>query len=143
MKVDTSHGSKALSEINVTPLVDVMLVLLIVFMVTAPLLSQGLDVKLPEASAPAMDKSEDMVTVTVTKAGGLFLQNDSTAYRPEDLESKLVTVFERREKKEILIRADRDAVYGMVVKAIAAAKKAGIERVGMVTQEEKPASPTP
>lgn len=137
MKVNGSHG-QALSEINVTPLVDVMLVLLIIFMVTAPLLSQGLDVKLPEASAPALDKSEDMVTMTINREGMIYLQNDPHPYRPADLEDKIAAVFERREKKEILVRADRDALYGTVVKAISAVKKAGIERVGMITQEEKP-----
>ncbi len=136
MKVDKSPGT--LSEINVTPLVDVMLVLLIVFMVTAPLLNQGLDVKLPQATAPSMERSEDDMTLTITKDEQLFLQSDKTPYRLEELESKLVAVFERREKKEILIKADRDVLYGVVAKAIAIAKKVGIERVGMITEEEKP-----
>lgn len=134
---NNSHG-QTLSEINVTPLVDVMLVLLIVFMITAPLLSQGLDIKLPQASAPALDKSEDDITMTVDKSGRIFLGNDPHACPLQDLETKIAAVFERREKKEILIRADREALYGTVVKAIALVKKAGIERVGMITQEEKP-----
>ncbi len=137
MKIHSSSHNQALSEINVTPLVDVMLVLLIIFMVTAPLLSQGLDIKLPEASAPAMERSDQDVTMTIDKSGEIFLQNDKTPYRLEDLESKINAIFERREKKEILIRADRDSIYGTVAKAIALVKKAGIERVGLVTGEEQ------
>ena len=127
-----------MSEINITPLVDVVLVLLIVFMVTAPLLSQGLDIRLPEAAAPALERSEQDVTMTIDKQGRIYLQNDPNPYRLEDLETKIAAIFERREKKEILIRADREALYGNVVKAIALVKKAGIERVGMITEEEKP-----
>lgn len=131
-----THG-RALSEINVTPLVDVILVLLIIFMVTAPLLSQGLDIQLPEAAAPALERTEQDVIMTIDKQGKIYLQNDPTPYRLEDLETKIAAVFERREKKEILIRADREALYGMVVKAISLVKKTGIERVGMITEEEK------
>lgn len=137
MKVGNNSHGKALSEINITPLVDVVLVLLIIFMVTAPLLSQGLDIHLPEAGAPALTRSEQDVTMTIDKEGKIFLQNDPHPYRLEDLEAKIAAIFERREKKEILIRADRDTLYGTVVKAISLVKKAGIERVGMITEEEK------
>lgn len=138
MKTGNHTHGRALSEINVTPLVDVILVLLIIFMVTAPLLSQGLDIQLPEAAAPALERTEQDVIMTIDKQGKIYLQNDPTPYRLEDLETKIAAVFERREKKEILIRADREALYGMVVKAISLVKKAGIERVGMITEEEKP-----
>ncbi len=139
MKAHSSgSGRTALSEINITPLVDVMLVLLIVFMVTAPLLSQGLDVQLPEASAPALGRNEQDVILTIDKEGRIYVQDDTKPYRLSDLETKIAAVFERREKKDILIRADRDALYGTVIQAMALAKKAGVERVGMVTEEEKP-----
>lgn len=138
MKIGNNSHGHAMSEINITPLVDVVLVLLIIFMVTAPLLSQGLDIQLPEASAPAIERTEQDIIMTIDKQGRIYLQNDPNPYRLEDLETKIAAIFERRQKKEILIRADREALYGTVVKAISLVKKAGIERVGMITEEEKP-----
>ncbi|HEX5037062.1 MAG TPA: protein TolR [bacterium] len=148
MSSDGGRGGRAgsttaLHDINITPLVDVILVLLIIFMVTAPLLSQGLDVQLPTASAPALERSEQDVVLTINRDGNLFLQDDKTAYRMEELQEKIQAVFERREKKEILIRADENVPYGTVVKAISLIKEAGIERVGMVTEEKKPEEPKP
>lgn len=139
MNVSSNGGhNKPLSEINITPVVDVVLVLLIIFMVTAPLLSQGIDVQLPQAAAPAIERSEQDVVMTIDKAGMIYLMNDKNPYRLQDLETKIPAIFERREKKEILIRADTEVAYGLVVKAISAVKEAGIERVGMITEEEKP-----
>lgn len=135
MKANGSHQS-ALSEINITPLVDVILVLLIIFMVTAPLLSQGLDVNLPVAESPALARTEQDVILTISREGGMFLQNDTTPYTWDNLEKKLFVVFERREKKEIFIKADEGVNYGTVVKAVSLIKKAGIERVGLVTLED-------
>ena len=132
----SEHG-KALSEINVTPFVDVVLVLLIIFMITAPLLSQGIDVELPEASAPALQRSEADIIITMDKGGKMFLQDDATPYTLDTIEKQLETIFSHREKKELLFRASRDLAYGIVVKAIALFKRSGIERVGMVTEEEK------
>ena len=135
MKVHSSHGHP-LSEINVTPFVDVVLVLLIIFMITAPLLSQGLDVELPQAAAPALQRSEQDIIVTMNKKGELFLQDDSTPYTLQTIEKKLESIFRNRERKEILLQADRNVSYGTVVKAIAVFKEKGIERVGMITEEE-------
>ncbi len=135
MKVNGNHQS-TLSEINITPLVDVILVLLIIFMVTAPLLSQGLDVNLPIAESPALERTEQDVILTINKQGGLYLQNDKTPYTLENLQPKLVAFFERRQKKEIFIRADEGVNYGIVVQAVSQIKKAGIERVGLITQED-------
>ncbi len=130
------HGS-TLSEINVTPFVDVVLVLLIIFMITAPLLSQGLDVQLPEASAPALHRSEEDIIITLNKEGKLFIMEDPTPWSLESIEKELEKIFARREKKEILIKADRNIAYGVVVKAIALFKRIGVDRVGMITEEEK------
>lgn len=131
-----THG-QTLSEINVTPFVDVVLVLLIIFMITAPLLSQGLDVDLPEATAPALQISEQDIIITMNKEGEMFIFDDPDAYSLKTIEEKLKTVFTHREKKEILLRADKSTPYGIVVKAIALFKASGIERVGMITEEEK------
>ncbi len=136
MKVNNNSHQTALAEINITPLVDVILVLLIVFMVTAPLLSQGLDINLPMASAPAIERTDQDVTLTVSKDGGLYLQDDKTPYTLENLDRKIATIFNHREKREIFIRADDGVNYGLVVKTVSLLKKSGIERVGLVTQEE-------
>lgn len=143
MKLQSSSHTTALSEINITPLVDVILVLLIIFMVTAPLLSQGLDVQLPVASAPALERTEQDVVMTINKDGLVYLQDEKNPYRLEELQEKVTAIFERREKKQILIRADQNVSYGTVVKAISLIKEAGIERVGMITEEEKPVEPPP
>ena len=131
------NGNRYLSEINVTPLVDVFLVLLIIFMVTAPLLQQGLDVDLPVVEAPALSRSEADVILTLKEDGKYYLQDEKTAYSLEELGPKLTGIFERRDKKEIYLNAYRRVVYGNVVGAIALFKKLGIGRVGMITREKE------
>lgn len=134
MKVPT-HG-KNLSEINIIPLVDVMLVLLIVFMVAAPLLEQGIDVNLPTVTAAPIERTESDIILTIDKKGQLFLADDPDPYTLEALREKLPAIYARREKKEIFIRADERIDYGTVAKTIGMFKNVGIERVGMVTEEE-------
>lgn len=121
-----------MAEINVTPLVDVMLVLLVIFMVTAPMMQQGVQVNLPKADTKAMTPLEDTVVVTVEKSGKLFINKDEI--QSADLRSKLTTMFVNREKKEVFLKADAGVPYGEVVKAMAEIKAAGIERLGMVTE---------
>jgi biopolymer transport protein TolR len=128
--------SRMLSEINITPFVDVMLVLLIIFMVTAPLLQQGLPVHLPEAAAPALKRTKADVIVTIQKDGGIFLGDDQTRIPTEELEGRLAAIYQAKEQKDLFIKADTNVLYGMVVKIMSDAKKAGVDRIGMITQPE-------
>jgi len=128
--------NRVLSEINITPFVDVMLVLLIIFMVTAPLLQQGLPVNLPEAAAPALKRTKTDVILTVQKGGGIFLGDDKTPIPEEELEGRLSAIYSAKEEKDLFIKADSDLLYGTVVKMMSLAKKAGVDRIGMITQPE-------
>ncbi len=126
------NGKRLMSEINVTPLVDVMLVLLIIFMVTAPMMTQGVEVNLPQTTTKSVKTQDDPLFLTVNKKGEIFLENH--AIRMEDLEDKIRSIFKYRREKELLLRADRDISYGFVIKVIAAVKRAGIDKLGMVTE---------
>jgi len=127
-------NDRPLSEINVTPLVDVMLVLLIIFMVTAPLMQQGVDVDLPETTSQPLRSKEEPLVLTVKKDGKYYL--GSREVPAEQLRSKLESIFEGRDSKELFLRADKLAPYGVVVKALAAAREAGAKQLGMVTEPE-------
>jgi len=129
-----SHGGRELSEINVTPFVDVMLVLLVIFMVTAPLMQQGVDVELPRTTTQPIRLEQEPLVLTVRKDGKAFLGRQEIAL-PE-LQAKLVAVFGSRGDKELFLRADREAPYGLVVKAMAAARGAGATKLGIVTEPE-------
>lgn len=120
---------RVLSEINVTPFVDVMLVLLVIFMVTAPLLKQGVDVNLPQAKGKEIS-SEERLVIVLAKDGSTFL-NDKKI-RTSVLIEKLRSV--SRINPEVYLEADRDVPYGVVVKLMAEIKEAGIEKLGMVTE---------
>ena len=125
---------RPLSEINVTPFVDVMLVLLIIFMVTAPMMLQGIDVDLPETSTQPLRVRDEPLILTVRKNGKYYLGRKEI---PADaLLPKLEAIFEGRDSKEIFLRADREAPYGLVAKALAAAREAGARQLGMVTEPE-------
>jgi biopolymer transport protein TolR len=128
----------SLSQINVTPFVDVMLVLLIIFMVTAPMLEQGVEVNLPEvADSPGLEASKEPVVVTVTQSGAI-----SIGRTPIENAAKLAPVLQQilknRKEKEVFLEADRDVPYGKVVQVMAAIKGAGIEKLGMVSQPPEP-----
>ncbi|WP_437590836.1 biopolymer transporter ExbD [Sorangium sp. So ce1000] len=121
------------SEINVTPLVDVMLVLLVVFMVTAPLLTAGLRVELPNVSAEEAPTKDTKLVVTVTKEEKiLFGEDDATA----DIEGVLASNGRVQKEKELYIRADKDARYGAVARVVAAARAAGVEGLNLLVQPE-------
>ncbi|HEX2276730.1 MAG: ExbD/TolR family protein [Candidatus Tectomicrobia bacterium] len=131
MSLGPTHkpGQTTLSEINVTPLVDVMLVLLIIFMVTAPMLQQGVDVNLPQEGGGNLDPSRERLVITVAKNERIFL-NDRRIDFPE-LEQTLRQA--SGATREVFLRADKDIPYGLVVKMMAVIKQAGIERLGIVT----------
>jgi biopolymer transport protein TolR len=130
---DSNYKSEAmLSEINVTPMVDVMLVLLIVFMVSAPLMQQGIQVDLPKTKSPALTEQEKPVVIVVNANGGVEL-NKNVIPGPE-VSTKLAAIFEHREKKEIFIQADKGIPYGTVATVMAQAQAAGIHRIGLVTE---------
>jgi biopolymer transport protein TolR len=125
---------RPLSEINVTPLVDVMLVLLIIFMVTAPMMQQGLDVDLPETTTQPLRLQPESLILTVKKDGTVLLAN--VVVPAEELEEKLKAVLEGRENDDIFLRADKEAPYGAVVKVMAAARAGGAKALGVVTEPE-------
>jgi len=125
---------RPLSEINVTPFVDVMLVLLIIFMVTAPMMQQGLDVDLPETTTQPMHLKDDSLVLTVKKDGTVLLANAVVPL--EELEEKLKAVLEGRESDDIFLRADKEVPYGVVVKVMAAARAGGAKALGVVTEPE-------
>ena len=134
MLTGPSSRRGALAEINVTPLVDVMLVLLIIFMITAPMLQHEVEVDLPEVTNKPRTPSEDQLILTVTKEGSVFLNN--TAYTLEALRPQLQVLSQAQPDQEMYLRADAKVPYGTVVKVMDAVKKAGILRLGMITQPE-------
>lgn len=121
-----------MSQINVTPLVDVMLVLLVIFMVTAPMMQQGVQVNLPKAETKAMSSQDEALVVSIKQDGKVYV--NSTEVAPGDLQAKLTSMVANRAKKEVFLKADRDVPYGQVVTTMAEIKGAGIERLGMVTE---------
>jgi biopolymer transport protein TolR len=126
---------RPLAEINVTPFVDVMLVLLVIFMVTAPLLYQGMDVNLPETTTQPLRVRNEPLILSVQKKGQIFVGRKEVPMA--ELRAKLEALFEARDSSDVFLRADRDAPYGLVVKAMAAAREAGATRMGIVTEAER------
>ena len=135
MSMGGHNDNHVMAEINVTPLVDVMLVLLVIFMVTAPMMQQGVQVNLPKADTKAMTPAEESVVVSVDKSGKTFINKDEIP--AGDLRNRLSTMFVSRAKKEVFLKADASVPYGEVVRAMADIKGAGIERLGMVTEPAK------
>lgn len=134
MGMGTGGSRRAMSEINVTPLVDVMLVLLIIFMVTAPLISQGVPVDLPQTQASALSGDEKKLVLTLTKDKQIFIGTNADNPIPYDqLETKLRANEKLKAEKELYLHADRALEYGFVVDVMAIVKRAGVEKMGMVT----------
>jgi len=126
-----SGSDRLMSDINVTPFVDVMLVLLIIFMVTAPMMVQGVDVALPEVSAKPMATDKENLTVTIDRESKVYI-NDFQV-RTDFLREKLEKILAGKKDREVFFRADRDVPYGVVVSVMAEIKAAGVEKLGMVT----------
>ena len=123
---------KALADINVTPLVDVMLVLLIIFMVTAPMLQMGIDVNLPRVQSRSIDVNEEKLILTINASREIFFNRAKIP--SADLGVKLRAVMANRIDREIFLRADRTVPYGFVVEVMSEVRKAGVDKLGMITQ---------
>ena len=130
MNTGSDRGS-LMSEINVTPMVDVMLVLLIIFMVAAPMMVQGVDVALPEVTAEPIKAEKEALVVSINAQNKVYISDYEVPV--ESLSMKLAKILETRGDREVYLRADKDIPYGMVVRVMAEIKNAGVDRLGMVT----------
>jgi len=131
--MDVGEGRPNLiSDINVTPLVDVMLVLLIIFMVTAPMMIHGVKVNLPITESKSIKSKEDPLILSITKKRLIFIENYNVTFNA--LKGKLKKIVANRAGKEILLQADKDVPYGFVMKVMSQVKEAGISKVGMITE---------
>ena len=126
-----SNNDQLMSDINVTPFVDVMLVLLIIFMVTAPMMVQGVDVDLPKATSKALKGNEDRLIISINDDSKVFINEQVVSV--EFLTQKLGAILENFDKKNVYLRADKKVSYGIVVNVISKIKKAGVDSLGMIT----------
>ena len=132
MALDENRREGAIAQINVTPLVDVMLVLLVIFMVRAPILQQGVSVDLPEVTASPFTESEEQLVVAVTRDGGVYLNDKPMEIKA--LREKLEAIVRLRPDRAVFLRADKTVPYGTVVDVMAAVRACGVRRLGMVTE---------
>ena len=130
MSIHHNRGSM-LSEINITPFVDVMLVLLVIFMVTTPMMQQGIDVDLPETTSLGVTTPQEPFVLVIHRNGQI--KTGSTNLHLKTLRQKLIAIFETRENKQVYIQADRRVDYGIVAEVMAEVKAAGISNIGLVT----------
>ncbi|NQZ18562.1 MAG: protein TolR [Bdellovibrionales bacterium] len=131
MGMSSSKNRSSMSEINVTPLVDVMLVLLIIFMVTAPMMQQGIDIDLPETAASGIETSDEPFVLTIRDDQKLYVAKEQVALK--GLRKKLKAIFASRKNKQIYLKADKKVDYEMVAKTLAEIRAAGIYNIGLVT----------
>ncbi|MBW2544953.1 MAG: biopolymer transporter ExbD [Deltaproteobacteria bacterium] len=128
-------ATRPISDINVTPLVDVVLVLLIIFMVTAPMLQMGIDVNLPRVKAKTVDVGEEKLVLTINNKEEIFINKYKTSIT--GLKTKLESIFSSRIDREIFMRADKEVPYGFVVRVMSEVRKAGVDKLGMITESPK------
>lgn len=131
-RLERRQGPQPMSEINVTPLVDVMLVLVVIFIITAPLLASSIRLDLPRTDAATPNEAPAFVTVVLDQSGGLFL--DERPLQAGELAGQLAQAARRNPGTEVQLRADRGVPYGRVVEVMGAAQKAGLNRIGFVAQ---------
>jgi len=124
-----------MSEINVTPFVDVMLVLLVIFMITAPQLEQGVAVNLPEVATTALPGQSQELVVTVTSSQGIFINRYQVKY--DELGAKMKEILSQRKEKDLYLRADQGVSYGFVVQVMAVLRESGAKGIGLVTEPER------
>jgi biopolymer transport protein TolR len=128
-----SEDEEVLSDINITPLVDVMLVLLIIFMITAPMLHQGIEVALPKSDAPTMpNKADDPLVLSINRDGLVYIKDKPV--HPTRLIEVLTPMLRGRSDETVFLKGDRDVAYGKVIEVLDLLHRSGIEKVGMVTE---------
>jgi len=132
MAMTTGSGNGMMAEINVTPFVDVMLVLLVIFMVTTPLMVSGMDVDLPRADAPPLETSEEQLVLSITADHRYYI--NKTEIPVEELDRRLTAIAKENPDQNVFLKADGSVTYEAVTQLMSAAKAAGIEKVGLVTQ---------
>lgn len=132
--VTGDNGDRLMSEINVTPFVDVMLVLLIIFMITAPMMIQGVDIDLPEASSQPLTSRDEQLLVSIDKQQTVFINDYAVSV--DFLKEKLESILAGRKNREIYLRADKNVPYGVVVHVMSEIKNAGVENLGIVTEPD-------
>ncbi len=126
-----NRNDHLMSDINVTPLVDVMLVLLIIFMVTAPMMTQGVDVSLPEAASKSLPSEDEQLIITINKENEIYI--DKYPVTLDYLQRELKKTLEGRKNRQVYLRADKEIPYGFVVGVMSEIKEAGVEKLGMIT----------
>ncbi|MBW2603737.1 MAG: protein TolR [Deltaproteobacteria bacterium] len=127
-----SDSDRLISDINVTPFVDVMLVLLVIFMVTAPMMMQGVDVALPKTTSQPLAAKKENLVISINNQNQIFINSHQVVI--DFLQEKLKKILEGRDKREVYLRADREISYGFVVRVMAEIKAAGVDKLGMVTE---------
>ena len=126
------HSRRSISEINVTPFVDVMLVLLIIFMVTAPLLTAGIKINLPESASVLKNEKNDPVTVSMNSKGEIYIQKKKIS--PDDLIKKLIALKGQNKDLKIYIKGDKNLNYGKIMDLMSFINKSGFKKVALVTK---------